>query len=177
MANFLFTLGEVRGLRSVFLPLSAYKMPPRRCVVQDCNQVSNKDLGISMHTSPASGSERAKWKRFVCRHRNFFSPKGTFGVCSLHFTNDCFTRAVHIKGTERRLKPGSVPTIWKKATVSLSGRSRRRVSRIFAQSVVFAYLLLLSCNIRHSWNTHTHLNMFWQPLQGCFGWSLFVLYL
>lgn len=91
----------------------------------------------------------------MCQHRNYFNPKGTFGVCPFHFTNDCFTRAVHIKGTEKRLKPGSVPTIWKKATVSLSGRSRWQVSRIFLQSVIFAYLSLLSCDVRHSWNTHT----------------------
>ena len=70
-------------------------------------------------------------------------PKGSFGVCSLHFTSDCFTRAVHIKGTERRLKAGSVPTIWKEASVSLSERSRRRVSE-FAEcfvSRVFVTLL------------------------------------
>lgn len=77
-----------------------------------------------MHTSPASGSANALNGRDLCQHRNDFNPKGTFGVCPFHFTNDCFTHAVHIKGTERRLKPGSVPTIWKKATVSLSGRSR-----------------------------------------------------
>jgi len=41
-------------------------MPPRRCVVQDCNQVSDKDLGISMHTSPASGSANALNGRDLC---------------------------------------------------------------------------------------------------------------
>jgi len=105
-------------------------MPPRRCVVQDCDRVADKELGISIHTSPGTGSERAMWKRFVSQHRKHFQPKGTFGICSLHFTKDCFTRSVYVKGIERRLKPGSVPTIWKKASVSLSERSRRRVSCI-----------------------------------------------
>ena len=105
-------------------------MPPRRCVVQDCDRVADKQLGISVHTSPGTGTERAMWKRFVSQHRKHFKPDGTFGICSLHFTDDCFTRSVHIKRTERRLKPGSVPSIWKKGSVSLSERTRRRVSYI-----------------------------------------------
>ncbi|XP_022804423.1 uncharacterized protein LOC111341700 [Stylophora pistillata] len=103
-------------------------MLPRRCVVQDCDRVADKQLGISVHTSPGTGTERAMWKRFVSQHRKHFKPKGTFGICSLHFTNDCFTRSVHIKGTERRLKPGSVTSIWKKGSVSLSERTRRRIT-------------------------------------------------
>lgn len=105
------------------------KMPPRRCVVQDCGRVSDKELGISMHTSPSSGNIRTKWKRFVCQRRKNFNPTDTFGICSLHFKTDCFTRAVHLKGTERRIKPGSVRTIWKVTSDSISERSRRRVSK------------------------------------------------
>ena len=92
-------------------------------MVQDCDRVADKELGISVHTCPGTGSERAMWKRFVSQHRKHFQPRGTFGICSLHFTSDCFTRSVHVKGTERRLKPGSVPTIWKKGSVSLSNRN------------------------------------------------------
>lgn len=102
-------------------------MPPRRCVVQDCNRVADKQLGISVHTSPGTGTEHAMWKRFVSQHRKHFKPNGTFGICSLHFTDDCFTRSIHIKGTERQLKPGSVPSIWKKGSVSLSERTHRRI--------------------------------------------------
>jgi len=129
-------------------------MPPRRCVVQDCDRVSNKELGISMHVSPRTFTERVKWKRFVLQHRKNFNPKGSFGVCSLHFTSDCFTRAVHVKGTERRLKAGSVPTIWKEASVSLSERSRRRVSE-FAEFLFRAYLSLC-CDIFTNQGKHTH---------------------
>lgn len=129
-------------------------MPPRRCVVQDCDRISNKELGISMHVSPRTFTERAKWKRFVLQHRKNFNPKGSFGVCSLHFTSDCFTRAVHVKGTERPLKVGSVPTIWKEASVSLSERSRRRVSE-FAEFLFRAYLSLC-CDIFTNQRKHTH---------------------
>ena len=135
--------------------VDSYKMPPRRCVVQDCDRVSNKELGISIHESPRSFKERVKWKRFVLQHRKNFNPKGSFGVCSLHFTSDCFTRAVHIKGTERRVKAGSVPTIWKEASVSLSERSRRTVrefAEFFARICHFAVIFT-----NQGKHTHTHL--------------------
>ena len=45
--------------------VDSYKMPPRRCVVQDCDRVSNKELGILIHESPRTFKERVKWKRFV----------------------------------------------------------------------------------------------------------------
>lgn len=122
-------------------------MPPRRCVVQDCSQKSDKESGISVHTSPASGSVRVKWKRFVCMHRKNFDSKGTFGICSLDFTDDCFTRAVHVKGAERRLKPGSVPSIWRNTTVSLSDRSRRRVSE--SAFVTFVVLPIVAYTCMH----------------------------
>ncbi|PFX24888.1 hypothetical protein AWC38_SpisGene10523 [Stylophora pistillata] len=37
-------------------------MPGRRCVVQDCGNIKNDELGISIHNSPDSGSVRLKWK-------------------------------------------------------------------------------------------------------------------
>ena len=82
-----------------------------------------------MHTSPSSGNIRTKWKRFVSQHRKDFNPTGPFGLCSLHFETDCFTRAVHVKGTERRIKQGSVSTISKVTSDSISERSRRRVNK------------------------------------------------
>ena len=53
-------------------------------------------------------------------------------LCSMHFETDCFTRGVHIKGTERRIKSGSVPTIWKVTAGSISERIRRQVSKFSA---------------------------------------------
>ena len=82
-----------------------------------------------MHTSPSSGNIRTKWKRFVSQQRKDCNPTGPFGICSLHFETDCLTRAGHVKGTEIRIKQGSVPTIWKVTLISISERSRRRVSK------------------------------------------------
>ena len=55
-------------------------MPGRRCVVQDCGNVKNDELGISIHNSPDSGSVRLKWKRFVSIHRKDFNTVGKFAV-------------------------------------------------------------------------------------------------
>ena len=121
-------LREMRRLRRYFLVFTSSKMPPRCCVVQYCSRVSDKELGIAMNTSPSSGNIRTKWKRFVSQHRKNFNPTGPFGICLLHFETDCFTREVHVKGTERRIKQGSIPTIWKVTSGSISERSRRRVS-------------------------------------------------
>ena len=132
-------LREVSRLRRPFLVLATSKMPPRRCVTQDCSRASDKELAFSMHTSPSSGNIRTKWKRFVSQHRKNFNSTGTFEICSLHFETDCFTRAVHVKGTERGIKPGLVPTIWKLTPGSISERSRRRVGKfsVLVNKVMF----------------------------------------
>jgi len=79
-----------------------------RCTVYGCNNIANLDDGISVHISPQQKSESDKWKRFVRLHRANFEPKGKFGVCSLHFKEDCFARAVYIKRQQRRLKQGGI---------------------------------------------------------------------
>ena len=76
-------------------------MPSRHCVVQGCSNVVDKSL-------------RAKWKAFIATHRAHFNPDGRFAVCSDYFSPDCFERAVHVEGSVRGLKKGSVPTIWQK---------------------------------------------------------------
>ena len=45
------------------------------------------------------------------------------------FSMDCFERLFHMNGLTRRLKPGSVPTIWKKSSAELTTRERRKVSK------------------------------------------------
>ena len=74
-------------------------MSPRQCVVQDCDCTctSDPEVEISMHTSPLEDAVLSKWKRFVFQHRKNFKPISQFGVCSLHFTKDCFTCAVRIR--------------------------------------------------------------------------------
>ena len=111
VANFLCNFERSETSLKIFSVFTTSKMPPRRCVVQFCSRISDKELGISMHTSPSSGNIRTKIEEK--QHQKDFNHTGTFGICSLHFETDCFTRAVHVKGTERRIKPGSVPTIWK----------------------------------------------------------------
>ena len=89
-------------------------MPASRCVVQDCNDIARP--GISIHKRPADRKKRIKWVNFVRLHRaNFFiEPERRFAVFSAHFTPDCFHRALAGLGSQRRLKAGSYPTIWKK---------------------------------------------------------------
>ena len=131
MANFLCNSERSEAASKIFLVFTTSKMYPRRYVVQCCSRASDKELGISMHTSPSSGNIHTKKKRFVSQRRKDLNPTGKFGICSLHFETDCFTRAVHVKGTKTRIKPGSVPTIWKVTPGSISERSQRRVGTLY----------------------------------------------
>ena len=112
-------------------------MPPRRCVVKDCERIADLELGISMHGSPSSGSVLTKWKKFVLTHRKTSVRQASLVyVPCISQETACFTRAVHVKGTEKRIKQGSVPTIWKSKSFSSSNRSRQQVSeytRAFSQ--------------------------------------------
>ena len=50
-------------------------------------------------------------------------------VCSVHFAEECFSRAFHIEGCRRRLIPGSIPTIRKiQPGKQSSKRQHRKVS-------------------------------------------------
>lgn len=113
-------------------------MPPTRCVVQDCSNFSNNKAGISIHNSPKSGHLRNEWIRFVRTKRQNFKPSGRFGICSIHFESEQFTRKVHIEGYERRLIKGACPKIWKDAQEGTpqSERARRTVSVAFVVSLV-----------------------------------------
>ena len=107
-------------------------MPASRCVVQDCNNIAGP--GISIHKSPTDRKNRIKWVNFVRHHRaNFFiGPEQRFAVCSQHFAPDCFHQALAVLGSQRRLKTGSYPTIWKKVFPTSSARDRRKVYSILA---------------------------------------------
>ena len=103
-------------------------MPSGRCTVQGCSNKSNIRAGISLHRSPEFGSERDQWLRFVRTHRANFTPRGIFVVCSVHFEENCFERVVHVEGEQRRIRPHSIPTIWRKGPEKpFSARSRRKV--------------------------------------------------
>ena len=103
-----------------------------RCAVYGCSNVFDPETGISVHKSPRNTSDLNKWKRFVRLHRANFNPSVRFGICSTHFTKDCFSRTLYVKGHQRRLRKGSIPTIWgyeNQATV-VSERSRRQVRNV-----------------------------------------------
>ena len=65
-----------------------------------------------MHISLKNKSARDKWARFVRTRRANFNPRGRFMVCSEHFAEECFKRGLHVEGSQRTLRPGSVPSIW-----------------------------------------------------------------
>ena len=83
-----------------------------------------------MHKSPNDESLRRISVRFVqTKHANFYpsSLEIRFMICLDHFSTDCFERLFHLDGLQRRLKPDSVPTIWRKAPAQLTTRDRRKV--------------------------------------------------
>ena len=113
-------------------------MPSSRCVVQGCDNKADVGKGISIHSCPSSTSLRNRWISFVRIHRDQFKPTGVFVVCSEHFAQDCFERAMHIPGQRRFLKSGSVPSIWKKRSDDgspVTDRKRRRVSFLMIHRV------------------------------------------
>ena len=130
-------------------------MPGRRCVVQGCNNIPNLEGRISVHISPKNKRARDKWARFVRTHR------GRFMVCSEHFAEECFERSLHVEGSQRTLRPGSVPSIWmnnnsEEPSTSRSVRTRKKVSTcfllfwyIFISSITYksVVFLIFKCNL------------------------------
>ena len=109
-------------------------MPSGRCVVFECSSRSDKNPDISLHTSPLNKTQCDKWKRFVRFRRANFNPSSRFVICSTHFEDGCFSRAVHENGAQRRLLLGAIPTIWNWEFIAqqqpLSERSRENIERI-----------------------------------------------
>ena len=71
----------------------------------------NKAAGLALHASPTDRT-RDRWVRFVRIKRENFcpQPQAKFVICSVHFEENCFTRA--FDPTQRRqLKPGSFLSI------------------------------------------------------------------
>lgn len=110
--------------------------------MQGCSNVLDISAGISIHKSPIDKNRHTKWKAFVGTDHAHFNPDGRFAVWFDHFSSDFFERSVHVQGSVRRLKKGSIPTIWKKPgkTVNedpLLKRSRRMVSSTVQSDLVF----------------------------------------
>ena len=100
-----------------------------RCVVQDCSNVTNRAAGIALHASPTDKT-RDVLVRFVrTKRRNFHpNPRTRFVICSIHFEENCFTRAFH-PSQRRQIKPGSLPSIWMKGERSTDRESERNICK------------------------------------------------
>lgn len=101
------------------------------CVVIGCNKKADKKKGVSIHRCPLDKKYRDKWKRFLRVHGQEYKPKDNeqFGICSVHFKNEWFSRAFHVEGYRRTLKEGAFPSIWDPTSQNenISQRSRRQV--------------------------------------------------
>ena len=115
----------------------------RYCVAGAPNNESCKNTmftpGIKMHQFPRDPVVRAKWVKFVLRHRcDFSDPVSKYAsLCSAHFEERCYSRNQSIlEGMEglkmhRVLTKGSVPTrhtVVPPAPEVLPDRSKRQVN-------------------------------------------------
>ena len=72
---------------------------PKRCVVAGCDNIGDKEKGLSLHIIPYSGDERnearkrrKKWVDFVKLKRAKWQPSQYSIICSEHFKPDDFSR-------------------------------------------------------------------------------------
>ena len=111
----------------------------RYCVAGAPNDESCKNTsytpGISMHLFPTEPTVRAKWLKFVRRHRvHFGEPINKYAsLCSAHFEPSCFENslALSMPRRKRSLIAGSIPTrytVLPEGPEVLSGRRKRQVS-------------------------------------------------
>lgn len=109
--------------------------------------------GISMHVFPSDSTLRAKWIKFVQRHRVDFSEPISkhASLCSAHFEQSCFENslAATLEGMEgikikRNLIRGSIPTrdtILPEGPQVLSERQKRQVSDYYSSFVILLCLI------------------------------------
>lgn len=124
-----------------------------RCVVQGCSNRRNKAAGLALHASPTD-RKRDLWVRFVrIQCENVFpQPQAKFVICSVHFEENCFTRAFD-QTQRRQLKPGSLPSIWGRKEPSTE-RDSTRQSRMKEKErrklrLLWVLLMLYICAFMH----------------------------
>ena len=106
--------------------------------------------GISMHVFPSDPTVRAKWVKFVQRHRvDFGEPVSKFAsLCSAHFEESCFTNSLGASlgfQFKKNLIRGSVPTrdaVLPEGPQVLSEREKRQVSD-FCICIIISFLCKL----------------------------------
>ena len=127
-------------LQSPLFFLFCYENMPH-CMLPTCTNGSHKTQGsdVSYHRLPKHRHLRKIWINPI---RRYNPPKhNSCYVCSEHFTPDCFEHSLKQafgKKTPRRLKPGSVPSIFPFAPrQSERETSKRRINK-FAKTAVRA---------------------------------------
>lgn len=89
------------------------------CCVYDCNNRRSRRPDLSFHVFPADPACRRRWVQAIKRVEDKinFQVTSNVVVCSDHFKPECFysgatTAAEPGKGKYRRLRPGSVPSLF-----------------------------------------------------------------
>ncbi|XP_057682094.1 lethal(3)malignant brain tumor-like protein 2 isoform X2 [Corythoichthys intestinalis] len=104
----------------------------KMCCVGNCSNSSNAD--ISIFKFPSDNAVRAQWIEQVKRTRtNWSGPSKFTGVCSKHFTEDCFDQLTAIRRDlgwiqqhPRVLLPSAVPTLFERKPVKAGALSSLR---------------------------------------------------
>ena len=90
-----------------------------RCVAAGCSNTPSEK--ISRFRFPRDGALRAQWEKQVQRTRAQWKATEHPYICSEHFTDDCFEVDTALASKfgiskRRRLKPGSIPTIFHRSS-------------------------------------------------------------
>ena len=124
-----------------------------RCVVQGGNKRRNKAAGLALHASPTDRA-RDLWVRFVRIKRENFcpQPQAKFVICSVHFEENCFTRAFDPTQL-RQPKPGSLLSICgrKEPSTERDPTRQSRMKEKKRQKLRFLWVLLMLdiCTLMH----------------------------
>ena len=106
---------------------------PKRCVAYGCGS-TNKD-GISLFCFPKDDSLCKLWTQQVQRTRDKWSGPTAFSfLCSNHFTPDCFEPNSKLAASfnlkiAQRLKPGAVPSIFKRPQLDVTEKEDSEAKR------------------------------------------------
>lgn len=123
---------------------------PKRCVAYGCGSI-NRD-GISLFSIPKDDKLRKLWTQQVQRARDKWSgPTACSFLCSNHFSPDCFepdsklAASFNLKKVQR-LKPGAVPSIFKRAqwdvTEKEESAAKRRCKRYKKRQRKKVYIII-----------------------------------
>lgn len=71
---------------------------------------------LFFHSVPKNGTKMKKWIDAISMHQDFHSWDSYFNICELHFSDEDFEE----NGGMRKLKNGSVPSIFAKTTTDIN---------------------------------------------------------